>query len=72
MFSYYSTTHFRHIEYHIKAGWVYYHISNVTKETTALVMYDPNTFFYVVPLFLMALRISQTYVIYHKYDKHYK
>ena len=46
------------------ASWVYYHISNAMQysntalETTALVMYDPNTFFYVVPLFLMALRIS--------------
>ena len=45
-------------------GWVYYYISNVMQysntalETTALVMYDHNTFFYVVPLFLMALRIS--------------
>ena len=45
-------------------GWVYYHISNAMKysntalETTALVMYDPNTFFYTVPRFLMALRIS--------------
>ena len=32
--------------------------SNTALETTALVMYDPNTFFYVVPLFLMALQIS--------------
>ena len=32
--------------------------SNTVLETTTLVMYDPNTFFYVVPLFLMALRTS--------------
>ena len=32
--------------------------SNTALETSALVMYDPNTYFYVVPLFLMALRIS--------------
>ena len=43
---------------------IYNHISNAMQysnmalETTTLVMYDPNTFFYVVPLFLMALRIS--------------
>ena len=44
-------------------GWVYYHISamqysNMALETTALVMYDSNTFFYAVQVFLMALRIS--------------
>ena len=46
------------------SGWVYYCISNAMQysntalDTTALVMHDSNTFFYVVPLFLMALRIS--------------
>ena len=46
------------------SGWVYYHISNAMQysnmalETTALVMHDSNTFFYVLPLFLMAQRIS--------------
>ena len=43
---------------------VYYHISNAMQysntalETTALVMYDPNTLFYVGPLLIMALRFS--------------
>ena len=47
-----------------RAGWILYHISNVMQysntalETIALVMYDHNTFFYVVPLFLMALGIN--------------
>ena len=46
------------------SGWVYYHVSNAmqysntTPETTALVTYDPNTFFYMVLLFLMTLQIS--------------
>ena len=31
--------------------------SNTAPEAKALVMQDPNTFFYVVQLFLMALRI---------------
>ena len=45
----------------ISAGWVYYHIlkamqySNTVLETTALVMYDPNTCFFWGPLSLMAL-----------------
>ena len=45
-------------------GWVYYHISSVMQysnealETTTIVMYDPDTFFFVVPLTLMDLRIS--------------
>ena len=44
-------------------GWAYYHISNATQysntalETTASVMYHPDKFSYMVPLFLMALRI---------------
>ena len=47
-----------------KPGWVYYCISNAMQysnsalETTALVMHDSNTSFNVVPLFLMALRLS--------------
>ena len=45
--------------------------SNTALETTALVMYDPNMFFNIVPLFLMALRISLTYIAYHKHHKHY-
>ena len=59
-------------------GWVYYHIFNAMQypntalETTALVMYDPNTFSCVVPLFLMALRISLIYITYHKHHKDYK
>ena len=46
------------------SGGVYYHISdamyysNTALATTALMMHDTNTFFYMVPLFLMALRIS--------------
>ena len=45
-------------------GWGYYHMSiamqysNTALETTALVMHDSNTFFYVVSLLLMTLRIS--------------
>ena len=48
----------------ILPGWVYSHISNATQysstalEDTPLMICDSNTFFYVVPLFLMALRIS--------------
>ena len=46
------------------SGWGYHHIFNTMQyhntalETTALVMHDSNTIFYVVPPFLMALRIS--------------
>ena len=29
--------------------------SNTALETTTFLMYDPNMFFYVVPLFLMAI-----------------
>ena len=49
---------------HTNGNGVYYHISNAIQysntalETTALVMHDSDTFFYVVPLFLMAQRIS--------------
>ena len=32
--------------------------SNTAMETTAYVMHDSDTFFYVVPLFLVDLRIS--------------
>ena len=45
-------------------GWVYYHVSNAMQysntalETTALVMYDPNTLLYVVPFVVMALPTS--------------
>ena len=45
------------------AGWVYYHFSNVMQysntalEITALVMHDSNTFYYLVPLFLVTLQI---------------
>ena len=61
------------------SGWIYYHIfnamqySNTALETTALVMYDPNTFFYVGPSapFSYGTAISFTYITYHKYDKHY-
>ena len=47
----------------VLAGWVNYHISNAMQyhhtalETPTLVMHDSDTFFYVVPPFLMALRI---------------
>ena len=49
---------------HVLLGWEYYHFSNIMQysntalETTALVMYDPNTFFHMVPFFLMTLQIS--------------
>ena len=39
--------------------------SNMALETTALVMYDPGTFFYVVQLFVVALR--KTYITHHKH-----
>ena len=43
--------------------------SNTALETTTLVMYDPNTFFYVVPLFLMALRLLHlSKSVYDVYD----
>ena len=35
------------VHYHISNAMQY---SNTALETTTLVMYDPNTFFYVVPL----------------------
>ena len=38
-------------------GGEHYYISNAM-QTTALMMYDSNAFFYVVQLFLMALQIS--------------
>ena len=43
------------------SGRVYYHISaamqysNMALETTALVIYDPNTFFFMITLFIMGL-----------------
>ena len=46
------------------SGWGYYHIpkamqdSNTVQEQATYVMCDSNTFPYVRPLFLMALRIS--------------
>ena len=45
-------------------GWGYYYISNalhahnMVQERVSKVMHDTNTFFYVIPLFLMDLRIS--------------
>ena len=53
----------KHTYIHI-AGWGYYHISkamqdtNTVQEQATCVMCDSNTFPYVRPLFLMALRIS--------------
>ena len=44
-------------------GWEYYPISkamqysNTALETTSLVMYDSKSFSYVLPFFVMALRI---------------
>ena len=46
------------------SGWGYYYISKVMQESntvheqTTYVMCDTNTFSHVIPLFLMALRIS--------------
>ena len=57
------------------AGWVYCNIYNAMQyhntalETTALVMHDSNTFFYGVPPFLMALRISYIVMIIQKYHQ---
>ena len=67
---YYLDFDFKHYVLYInpnlqnKIGWVYYHISNAMQhsnmalETTALVMYDTYTFFYVVLLFLTDQQIS--------------
>ena len=47
-----------------KSSLVYYHISNAMQysntalDTTAMVIYDSNKFFYLVTHFLMALQIS--------------
>ena len=66
---------FRSASFYLSAGWVYYHISNAMQysntalETPTLVMYVPKTFFYGVPLFLMALRILYTNITYHKHHK---
>ena len=52
-------------------GWGYYHISNAMQysymalEKNSLVMYDSKSFSYRIPLFLMPLRISETFVV-HK------
>ena len=57
--------------------WIYYHIPNVmhysktAPETTSFAMYDSNTFFQLMPLFLMALQISYTYISNHKHHEHY-
>ena len=49
----------------LNTGLVYYQTSNAMQysntvlETTKLVMCDPNTFFYVVSLFIMALQFHE-------------
>ena len=53
MFCRFSTVRM-HKHYHIPNAMQY---SNTALETTPLMMYDPNTFFYMVSLFLMALQI---------------
>ena len=43
-----------------QSGWEYYHMYNAMQyyNTASLVMYDSESFSYVMPLFLMALQIS--------------
>ena len=56
-------------------GWGYYHISNAMQyyntalDNASLVMYDSKSFSYRIPLFLMALRISETFVIHKQLHK---